>query len=94
MASTVVGLFDDLSVAERVYRELENSGIRSDALYLISYEQTDLSNWSTESRNWDRGQFGHDIIDRLTSLSVPQDDAELYSEGGTPWRESCRRACR
>lgn len=81
MASTVVGLYDQHNVAEKVFRELKNSGIQSDALTMISHEQTDLSSWNTESRNWDRGQFGHDITDRLVNLGVPRQDAEMYTEG-------------
>lgn len=81
MASTVVGLYDEHKVAEKVFRELQSSGISSDSLTMISHEQTDLSSWRAESGNWGRGQFGHDMVDRLMGLSVPRDDAELYSEG-------------
>jgi uncharacterized protein (TIGR02271 family) len=81
MGSTVVGLYDEHTTAEKVYRELKKSGIDDSSLHMVSHEQTDLSNWSSGSGNWNKGHFGHDIADRLTSLSVPEADAELYSEG-------------
>lgn len=81
MKSTVVGLYDDYKTAKDVYGELKDDGVDSDDLHMVSHDNTDLANWNVDADNWNQGRFGSEIVDRLTDLSVPNDDADLYAEG-------------
>lgn len=81
MKSTVVGLYDDYKTAKDVFGTIKDSGIKADDLHMVSHEKTDLSNWDIDSDKWKQGRFGNELSDRLTNMSVPDSDADLYAEG-------------
>jgi uncharacterized protein (TIGR02271 family) len=81
MAKTLVGLYDSLTDAERVVQDLVESGFsRSDIRIAAPH---------VESRRGDTAYVGEwisvngegEMIDTLTDLGVPTDEASSYAEG-------------
>ena len=69
MASTIVSLFDSLSDARNVIRDLINKGFRQEDIHVVS---NDL-----RSEEASEGK----LISSLTSVGVPEDAARAYNDG-------------
>jgi len=80
MAKTLVALYDTLTDAERVVQELIDDGFaRSDVHLALDYTKSRTVHTSSIER--DSAYEGANLIDTLTDLGVPYDDAHSYMEG-------------
>jgi uncharacterized protein (TIGR02271 family) len=80
MAKTLVALYDTLTDAERVVQELIDDGFaRSDVHLALDHTTSRAAHAS--SIEWDSAYEGANLIDTLTDLGVPYDDAHSYTEG-------------
>jgi stress response protein YsnF len=80
MAKTLVGLYDTFSDAEHVVRDLIDYGFARSDVRLITHDAQHRDAASTSYGVWD-ADTESDVVDMLTELGVPQDDAHSYSEG-------------
>jgi len=72
MAKTVVALYDSFSDAEQVRRDLVDEGFSQGAISLISHDVTGGDTLAGGDTT---------LVDRLTDMEVPWDEAEYYAEG-------------
>jgi uncharacterized protein (TIGR02271 family) len=80
MAKTLVALYDTLADAERVVQELIDDGFaRSDVHLALDHTTSRTASASFIER--DSAYEGANLIDTLTDLGVPYDDAHSYMEG-------------
>lgn len=66
MAKSVIGFFDNTNQAESTVQDLIRGGFRREGIDTFTREEADR---------------GIDLMDRLSRLGVPGDDARLYQEG-------------
>jgi uncharacterized protein (TIGR02271 family) len=80
MAKTLVALYDTRTDAERVVHELIDDGFaRSDVHLALDHTTSGTAHTSSVAR--DAAYEGAHLIDTLTDLGVPYDDAHSYGEG-------------
>jgi uncharacterized protein (TIGR02271 family) len=80
MAKTLVALYDTLTDAERVVQELIDDGFaRSDVHLVFDHTKNHTAHASSVAR--DSAYEEAHLIDTLTDLGVPYDEASAYAEG-------------
>ena len=80
MAKTLVALYDTFTDAERVVHELIDDGFaHSDVHLALDHTKSPIATPSSVAR--DSAYEGANLIDTLTDLGVPSDDAHAYAEG-------------
>ena len=79
MAKTLVALYDTCTDAERVVHELIDDGFARSDVHLALDHTTSRTASSSVAR--DAAYEGATLMDTLTDLGVPSDDAHSYAEG-------------
>jgi uncharacterized protein (TIGR02271 family) len=80
MAKTLVALYDTYTDAEQVVQELIADGFARHDIHL-ALEHTQRRTARSSSVEWDAAYEGANLIETLTDLGVPSDDAHAYAEG-------------
>ena len=80
MAKTLVALYDTFTDSEHVVQELiDDSFARNDIHLALDHTKSHTAHSS--SGEWDSAYEGANLIDTLSDLGVPYDEAHSYAEG-------------
>jgi len=80
MAKTLVGLYDVFADAERVVHDLVDGGFSRGDIRMVTHDPKYRDAEYTTSTAWDTDTDGS-LVENLTELGVPHDDARSYTEG-------------
>src|SRR5919109_310834 len=80
MAKTLVALYDAFADAERVVQELIADGFARSDIHL-AFDRTTSPAAHASSVEWDSESEGANLLETLTDLGVPHDEASAYAEG-------------
>jgi hypothetical protein len=80
MAKTLVGLYDTLTDAEHIVRDLSEHGFTSSDILLASHQVFSRPAHDTYVGEWLTADVDDDIIGALTGRGVPTDEANSYAE--------------
>jgi uncharacterized protein (TIGR02271 family) len=80
MAKTLVALYDTLTDAEHVVQELIADGFAHSDIHL-ALDHTKSRTAHSSSVEWESAYEGVNLVDTLTDLGVPHDEADSYAEG-------------
>src|SRR4029453_370198 len=80
MAKTLVALYDTVADAEHVVQELIADGFARSDIHM-AFDRTTSSAAHTASVAWDSAYEGANLLETLTDLGVPADEAHAYAEG-------------
>src|SRR5215467_9720948 len=80
MAKTLVALYDTLTEAEHVIQKLIADGFAQHDIHL-ALDHTKSRTAHSSSVEWESAYEGVNLVDTLTDLGVPHDEADSYAEG-------------
>lgn len=70
MSTTVIGLYDDEAAARKAVHALNDAGFEDERIHVEAHGAD--ADWTSRSSN---------LLSTLTSMGVPRDEAEFYTEG-------------
>ena len=80
MAKTLVGLYDTLTDAEQVVHDLGMEGFPRGGIRVAAAQGAARRGMDASVGEWITVESGTDMVDTLTDLGVPADEAEVYAE--------------
>ena len=81
MAKTLVGLYDTLTDAEQVVHALGMEGFPRGGIRVAAPHGAARRGMGASVGEWITAESGTDMVDTLTDLGVPADEAQVYAEG-------------
>jgi uncharacterized protein (TIGR02271 family) len=81
MAKTLVGLYDTLTDAEQVVHDLGMEGFPRGGIRVAAAQGAARRGMDASVGEWIMVESGTDMVDTLTDLGVPADEAQVYAEG-------------
>ena len=88
MAKTLVALYDTCTDAERVVQELITDGFARSDMHL-ALDHTEGCETQHAAVEWDSAYAGANLLETLTDLGVPYDEASRLCGGGAAGRGPC-----